>query len=241
MRLFQSSTGLFVCIMIKWRQRLNFERNREASLPYERTDTLISPTQQSILFLLEEALDERYSVFSKIRLQDVVRVNPDLSPGQHKAAMKRLTSEPLDLVICEKKNAAILGVVLLNGQEAPPENGHVRRETDTESVLAVAGIPVVHVDASKAYTLDEIRIEVSRTIFLKWKHNKATPLSEPVSDKGVRKNGFGFCPLCGAPFVKRIARKGAYAGKHFLACSNYPQCKHVRLVKDDARPCEAQR
>ena len=242
MRLFQSSTGLFIYIMIKWRQRLNFERNREASLPYERADTLISPTQQSILFLLEEALDERYSVFSKIRLQDVVRVNPDLSPGQHKAAMKRLTSEPLDLVICEKKNAAILGVVLLNGPEAPPESGYVRRETDIESVLAVAGIPVVHIDASRAYTLDEIRIEVSRTIFLKWKHNKATPLSEPVSDKGVRKNGgLGFCPLCGAPFVKRIARKGAYAGKHFLACSNYPQCKHVRLVKDDARPREAQR
>jgi hypothetical protein len=227
--------------MIKWRQRLNFERNREASLPYERADTLISPAQQSILFLLEKALDERYSVFSKIRLQDVVRVNPGLSPGQHKAAMKRLTSEPLDLVICEKKTAAILGVVLLNGQEAPPENGHLRRGTDTESVLVVAGIPVVHVDASRAYTLDEIRIEVSRTIFLKWKKNIATSLSEPVSDKGARKNGgLGFCPLCGAPFVKRIARKGAYAGKHFLACSNYPQCKHVRLVKDDARPREAQ-
>ena len=227
--------------MIKWRQWLNFERNREASLSYERADTLISPTQQSILFLLEEALDERYSVFSKIRLQDVVRVNPDLSPGQHKAAMKRLTSEPLDLVICEKKNATILGVILLNGQEAPPEKGHVRRETDTESVLAVAGIPIVHIDASKAYTLDEIRIEVSRTIFLKWKHNKAIPLSEPVSDKGVRKNGgLGFCPLCGAPFVKRIARKGAYAGKHFLACSNYPQCKHLRLIKDSASLREAQ-
>ena len=108
-------------------------------------------------------------------------------------------------------------------------------------VLAVAGIPVVHLNASKAYSLDEIRIEVSRTIFLKWKNNKATRLSEPVNDKGVRKNGgFGSCPLCGAPFVKRIARKGAYAGKHFLACSNYPQCKHVRLIKDGASLREAQ-
>ena len=113
--------------------------------------------------MLEKALDERYSVFSKIRLQDVVRVNSDLSPGQQKAAMKRLTSEPLDLVICEKKNAAIMGVVLLNGQEAPLENENIRRETDTERVLAVAGIPAVHLNASKAYSLDEIRIEVSRT------------------------------------------------------------------------------
>ena len=227
--------------MIKWRQWLTFARNREASFPYERADTLISPNQQSILFLLEKALDERYSVFSKIRLQDVVRVNSDLSPGQQKAAMKRLTSEPLDLVICEKKNAAILGVVLLNGQEAALENENIRRETDTERVLAVAGIPAVHLNASKAYSLDEIRIEVSRTIFLKWKNNKAARPLEPDNGKGDRKNdGFGSCPLCGAPFVKRIARKGAYAGKHFLACSNYPQCKHVRLLKDGAGLREAQ-
>ena len=226
--------------MIKWRQWLNFARDREASFPYERADTLISPNQQSILFLLEKALDERYSVFSKIRLQDVVRVNSDLSPGQQKAAMKRLTSETLDLVICEKGNATILGVVLLDGEWASQDNGRVRRETDVDLVLAATGIPVVHLNASKAYSLDDIRIEVSRTIFLKWKINNAAQLSEPANENGMRKKGgFGSCPVCGAPFVKRIARKGAYAGKHFLACSNYPQCKHVRLVKNDARLREA--
>jgi hypothetical protein len=229
------------CNMIKWRERLNFARDREASFPYERTDTLISPSQQSILFLLEKALDERYSVFSKIRLQDVVRVNSDLPPGQQKAAMKRLTSEPLDLVICEKGNAAILGVVLLDGEGAHPEKGLVRQEIDVDRVLAAAGIPVVRLNASKDYSLDDIRIEVSRSIFLKWKKNNAAQLSEPVNDTGMRKNGgFGSCSVCGASFVKRVARKGTYAGKHFLACSNYPQCKQVRLVKDDARQREAQ-
>lgn len=227
--------------MIKWRQWLNFSRDTEASFPYECADTLISPNQQSILFLLEKALDERYSVFCKIRLQDLVRVNSDLSPGQQKTAMKRLTFEPLDLVICDKKNASILGVVLLDDEGASSENGRVRRETDVVSVLAAAGIPVVHLNALKAYSLEDIRIEVSRAIFLKWKINNAAQLSEPVKDNGMRKNGgFVSCPLCGAPFVKRIARKGAYAGKHFLACSNYPQCKHVRLVKESASLREAQ-
>jgi hypothetical protein len=222
--------------MIKWRRRLNFARDGEASFPYERTDTLITPNQQSILFLLEKALDERYSVFSKIRLEDVVRVNFDLSPGQQKAAMKRLTSEPLDLVICEKENAAILGVVLLDGEGISPENGLVRRETDVDLVLSAAGSPVVYLNASKAYSLDDIRIEVSRTIFLKWKMHSAAQLSEPVNGNGMSKNvGFGFCSVCGAALVKRIARKGAHAGKRFLACSNYPRCKQVRLVKNDAR------
>jgi hypothetical protein len=228
--------------MMKWRHRLNFARGRETSFPYERTDALISPNQQSVLCLLETALDERYSVFSKIRLQDVVRVNSDLSPGRQKAAMKRLNSKPLDLVICEKGNAAILGVLLLDGEGASPVNGLACRETDVDLVLAAAGIPVVHLNASKAYSLDDIRIEVSRTIFLKWKIGNAAQLSEPINDNGISKNGeFGFCSVCGAPLAKRIARKGVYAGKHFLACSNYPRCKHVRLVKNDARLREAQR
>jgi hypothetical protein len=228
--------------MIKWRQRLNFSRDREASFPYERADTLISPNQQSVLFLLKKTLDERYSVFSKIRLQDLVRVNSDLSPGQQKAAMKRLTSEPLDLVICEKGNAAILGVVLLDGDEASLDNGRVRQEPVVDLVLAAAGIPVVHLNASKTYSPDDIRIEVSRTIFLKWKIHNAAQLSGPVNDNGLSKNGgFGFCSVCGAPLVKRIARKGAHAGKHFLACSNYPRCKHVRLLKNDTRLREAQK
>ena len=126
--------------------------------------------------------------------------------------------------------------------EASPDNSRVRQETDVDLVLAAAGIPVVHLNASKAYSLDDIRIEVSRTIFLKWKIHSAAQLSEPVNDNGMSKNGgFGFCSVCGAALVKRIARKGAHAGKRFLACSNYPRCKQVRLVKNDARLREAQK
>lgn len=35
------------------------------------------------------------------------------------------------------------------------------------------------------------------------------------------------CPKCGAPMVKRTARKGARAGKSFYGCSNYPKCKGI--------------
>lgn len=35
------------------------------------------------------------------------------------------------------------------------------------------------------------------------------------------------CPKCGAPMVKRTARKGPRAGKPFYGCSNYPKCKGI--------------
>lgn len=35
------------------------------------------------------------------------------------------------------------------------------------------------------------------------------------------------CPKCGAPMVKRTARKGARAGKPFYGCSKYPKCRGI--------------
>ena len=40
------------------------------------------------------------------------------------------------------------------------------------------------------------------------------------------------CPNCGASMVKRIARKGANAGREFLGCSNYPKCRGTRALEN---------
>ncbi|SEQ63713.1 protein kinase and helix-hairpin-helix DNA-binding domain-containing protein [Pseudomonas cuatrocienegasensis] len=36
------------------------------------------------------------------------------------------------------------------------------------------------------------------------------------------------CPVCRSPMVKRMAKKGRNAGKHFWGCSCYPRCKGTR-------------
>jgi len=39
------------------------------------------------------------------------------------------------------------------------------------------------------------------------------------------------CPRCGSPMIKRVARKGANAGKSFWGCRSYPQCKGARAAE----------
>ena len=38
------------------------------------------------------------------------------------------------------------------------------------------------------------------------------------------------CPLCGGQLVLRTASRGAYAGKRFYGCSNYPKCKYTKNI-----------
>lgn len=36
------------------------------------------------------------------------------------------------------------------------------------------------------------------------------------------------CPRCGAPLVRRTARRGRHKGSEFYGCSSYPKCSYVR-------------
>lgn len=51
--------------------------------------------------------------------------------------------------------------------------------------------------------------------------------SEPLAASTPGQVATILCPKCGAPMVKRTARKGARAGKPFYGCSNYPKCRGI--------------
>ena len=36
------------------------------------------------------------------------------------------------------------------------------------------------------------------------------------------------CPSCNGPMVKRVARRGSYAGKTVWGCADYPKCRGTR-------------
>lgn len=38
----------------------------------------------------------------------------------------------------------------------------------------------------------------------------------------------GICPRCGGKLVLRTTKKGEYAGRRFLGCSNFPKCRYTQ-------------
>jgi hypothetical protein len=201
--------------------------------PYERSRTLLSPIHSTFFDLLEKAIDDRYRVLGKVRLTDVVDVRADLSPKQRVAALKRLPPSRLDFIICERDSTFILGAVMIDEDEGTTDSVSVLQESALDKFLVTVGIPVVRLSSKQDYSVEDLRIEVSRALFLKWKNTTSVD-EEVVTSKhgGKKSNPQGTCPACGLPYVKRRARKGTYAGKFFLTCSNYPECKQVKLLKD---------
>jgi hypothetical protein len=135
------------------------------------------------------------------------------------------------------------GVVL--EEMAEDEVGRRLFDTFIDRSMTAAGLPVVHLPVKTSYTAQELKIEISRCIFLQWKTNPSerdssqpvpSQISPPAHSVSSVPNVLGLCPECGAPYLKRRAKTGKFAGQYFLACSNYPKCKNLRLIKASTRP-----
>jgi restriction system protein len=56
-------------------------------------------------------------------------------------------------------------------------------------------------------------------------HSTATP----VVPRAVAEPN---CPRCGSSMVRRVARKGANAGREFFGCSAYPRCNGISAIQE---------
>lgn|GEM_PF-6760249 len=213
--------------------------------PYIREPNLLTAYEQSLLSALMRVLDERYLVFAKVGLANILSTDPELPDRALGSARERIERENVDFVICEKDGCGILGVIQLDPYTHQPD-GRRRHETFIDMALKAAGVPVVGMPIKEKYSEQELRIEITRSMVLDWgsqpsmagRKNRVaeSQASGPKSDL----SSLGDCPDCGAPLQVRQARQGKFAGKHLLACSRYPVCRNIRLIKDHSAILEAQ-
>lgn len=212
--------------------------------PYIRESHLLTAYEQALLSTLSRVLDDRYCVFAKVGLANILSTDPELPDRALGSARERIERENVDFVICETDGLGILGVLQLNPHTHQPD-GRRRHETFVDMALRAAGVPVVGMPIKEKYSEQELRIEITRSLVLDW----GTPASAGrQADGGTTSEAFetkpgaaslGACPDCGAPLQVRQARQGKFAGKHLLTCSRYPVCKNIRLIKENSAILEA--
>ena len=212
--------------------------------PYIRETTLLTAYEQSLLDALNRVLGDRYSVFAKVGLANILSTDPELPDRALGSARERIERENVDFVICERDGTDILGVIQLDPYTHQPD-GRRRHETFIDTSLKAAGVPVVEMPIKDTYSEQELRIEITRSMVLDWGDHTAAVSQfddsispeKPVAQPGVP--SFGECSKCGSPLQIRQARQGKFAGKHLLVCSRYPVCKNIRLIKDHSAILEA--
>ncbi|MCJ7837335.1 NERD domain-containing protein [Cuneatibacter sp. NSJ-177] len=82
--------------------------------------------------------------------------------------------------------------------------------------------------ASKSASSSDKQMKETAEKFLEW--NQPQPMSFVEKYEKLLAQQEKVCPLCGGKMVKRVAKKGAYAGEEFWGCENFPHCRHMEKI-----------
>ncbi|OGV57576.1 MAG: hypothetical protein A2X45_11275 [Lentisphaerae bacterium GWF2_50_93] len=173
---------------------------------------LFSPAELSFFKVLEQALDGKYKIFTKIRLADIIKVGGELEKSERQTAFNKIQSKHVDFVLCDPGDLSVQCVIELDDKSHEAAD-RIARDEFVDSALESAGIPIARFAARRQYAAEDIVKGVEEA--------KAQP------DSKQETAGTPVCSLCGAPMVLRTANKGEHAGKPFYGCSTYPKCRNT--------------
>jgi len=125
----------------------------EVQLPYQRKDYLLTKAERSFFGVLQNAIGNRYLIFAKVRLADLVFLPSGTEKRQ--SHFNRIQSKHVDFVLCDHDIVRPLLAIELDDSS---HNRTDRQDRDAfvDSALSAAGLPILHVPARASYNVQEL-------------------------------------------------------------------------------------
>jgi hypothetical protein len=215
-------------------------------MTFEKKHFFFTAKQRAFYKALQEAAGDKYIVFPRIPMTEVVRTSRGLSKRKRAVYMKQLQGVQIPFVLCEASNLVIIAGVMLDEQLQQSEQSLIENHFVTQA-FKVIDLPLLSFSVAKTYDVKRMAKRLSQQI----KEPQAEPVQDFLRDAGentgetvvdlmlkpmdesseAEPSQEQMCPKCGAPMQLKKAEKGRRAGKHFLMCSTFPECKRAIPVE----------
>lgn len=193
----------------------------KTGLPYRQRQDFLSRAELSFYHVLRTAVGEAFTVCCKVRLGDIFHVVGH-SGKEWTSWSNRISSKHVDFLICEAHTMQPVAAVELD--DSSHERGDRQgRDAFVDRVFEAAGLPIMHEQARRAYTVDSLRESLRLALAMK---REATAVAAAVAPGRPPT-----CPRCGVEMVLRTAKKGEQSGSQFWGCPNYPRCRQTIPVE----------
>jgi hypothetical protein len=135
----------------------------KAGFPYVRAKTLFSPAERSFLGVLDRVVGSEHRVFGKVRVADLALVKTGLVAAARQAALNRVAAKHFDFVVCRSSDLAVVCAVELNDSSHSSKRAQARDEL-LAKVCEVIGLPLVQLQAKRAYSVQELQVRFASVI-----------------------------------------------------------------------------
>ena len=137
------------------------DRSVTVGLPYKRKDYLLTKAERSFFGVLQKAVGDRYLIFAKVRLADLMYIPRGVEQWQ--SYFNRIKSKHIDFVLCDRDAVRPLLAIELD-DSSHREADRQSRDTFVDSALKAAGLPILHVAARFNYSAQGLAHEIQQEL-----------------------------------------------------------------------------
>ena len=213
---------LGVAIFLLW--RVLRRANPWSRTPYEQQDAFLSPAELAFYQVLDQLVGEYIAIRPKPAVREILRVRPQVRRDRQKY-FNWISQKHVDFVLCDRATMQVLCAVELD-DSSHRRSDRRQRDAFMDKAFRKAKLPLFHIPCKRSYGAGELG---ELCDFLTQGLLKV--VDEPMEEVPI-------CPDCGIEMVLRTAQKGAYAGRQFYGCPNFPQCRQTMpypLVQSGSR------
>lgn len=149
--------ALFVIFLLKF--LLRSRKEEPVTDMYQRRGELFTPAERVFHEELVAAVGDRYQVFGKVRLADIIEPREGLDKSERQSALNRITSKHLDFVLATPGSMAIVCAIELD-DASHRRRDRVERDEFVDGAMTYAEVPLIRFEAQPMYSSEEIRDSV---------------------------------------------------------------------------------
>jgi len=139
------------------------QQGRSDARDYVPAGPLLSPAELNFYRLLckvvknpnDPGAEVQAIVMAKVRVWDLVKVRKGLSHSARHAAQNRIRAKHADFVLCDPASLRPFCVIELDDRSHRSEKAR-RRDALVDSIYAAVGLPILHVDCRRGYSMQEV-------------------------------------------------------------------------------------
>jgi Protein of unknown function (DUF2726) len=133
----------------------------------ERVESLVTPAEQRFYEALDEAVDGRLMIFSKVRVADLLNVTSESRPARHRVFCS-IACKHVDFLLVEPQNLRPLAAIELDDSTHRRVNRRKRDEL-LDDLFKKAELPLLRFKACSVYSPRWIQAQVEEALGETWK------------------------------------------------------------------------
>ena len=139
----------------------------EPTVYIESVESLVTPAEQRFYEALDEAVDGRLLILSKVRLADLLSVTSESRSARYRV-FRSIASKHVDFVLVEAKNLRPLAAIELDDSTHRRLDRRKRDEL-LDDLFAKANLPLIRFKTGSTYNPRSIEAQIEEALGQTWK------------------------------------------------------------------------